>query len=125
MIAGALSVASGAAVGALCRWVISDSFNGRWAVMPAGTLICNLVGAFVIGVTLAAMAEFPQLSPNVRLFLVTGLLGALTTFSTFSNENVQMLMSGDVFRAFCHASVHLFGSLALTYLGYCSWRLFQ
>ena len=101
------AVASGAAVGASLRWALSYGFNKVWDVMPAGTLICNLVGAFVIGLLTAFFVQHPGVHPAVRLFVVTGLLGGLTTFSTFSMENVSMLMAGDWMRAFLHAGTHL------------------
>ena len=74
------AVASGAAVGASLRWALSYGFNKVWDVMPAGTLICNLVGAFVIGLLTAFFVQHPGVHPAVRLFVVTGLLGGLTTF---------------------------------------------
>ena len=112
-----LSVAAGAALGATLRWAISYWLNSRWEVLPAGTLLCNLLGGFVIGITLALFSTHISVSPMVRLLLVTGLLGGLTTFSSFSAENVTMLLSGDYLRSFLHAASHLTGSLAMTALG--------
>ena len=102
------AVASGAAVGASLRWALSYGFNKVWDVMPAGTLICNLAGAFVIGLLTAFFVQHPGVHPAVRLFVVTGLLGGLTTFSTFSMENVSMLMAGDWMRAFLHGGTPAF-----------------
>lgn len=119
---GALAVAAGAAIGALMRWGLSELLNGRFSLMPFGTLCANLIGALAIGVVLAWLSRHPECSPLVKLFLVTGLLGALTTFSTFSNENVQFLMQGAVLQAFVHAATHLFGSLCMTFLGYSMMR---
>lgn len=113
-----LAVGSGAAVGAVLRWALSYEFNGKLALLPAGTLIANLLGGFFAGVALAYFALHMEVSPWVRLFVVTGLLGGLTTFSTFSAENVTMLLDGDYLRSLTHAAIHLFGSFAMTALGF-------
>ncbi len=111
-----LAVSCGAAIGACLRWGLSEALNAKFAVIPAGTLAANLLGAFLIGAALAFFALRPM-PPEVKLFIVTGLLGGLTTFSTFSSENFQMLLAGDYLRALAHASIHLLGSLASTALG--------
>ncbi|MCI5850988.1 MAG: fluoride efflux transporter CrcB [Sutterellaceae bacterium] len=113
-----LSVGLGAAIGASLRWGLSYLLNSRWDAMPLGTLACNLSGAFAIGCAVAALIQHPEVPPLARLFLVTGLLGGLTTFSTFSSESVAMLMNGLWMKAFLHASAHLFGSLACTAAGF-------
>ncbi len=112
------AVGFGAACGAILRWALSCWFNRAWDVMPAGTLVANLLGAFVIGGVTAYLALNPGIPSWFRLFAVTGLLGGLTTFSTFSMENVSMLMAGAYGRAFCHAAVHLLGSLVMTGAGF-------
>jgi CrcB protein len=120
-----LCVGLGAAIGACLRWALSELLNSRFAVIPAGTLAANLLGAFLIGCTLAFFVLRP-VSPEVKLFCVTGLLGGLTTFSTFSSENFQMLLAGQYLRAFAHMAAHLAGSLACTALGFfCAARIFQ
>ena len=113
-----LAVGLGAALGAMLRWALSYWFNRVWDVMPTGTLLCNLVGAFVIGLVTAYLALHPALPAWVRLFAVTGLLGGLTTFSTFSMENVTLMTAGAWGRAFCHAAAHLLGSFAMTGAGF-------
>lgn len=113
-----LAVGSGAAVGACARWALSYLLNSRWAWMPLGTLACNLAGGLLIGALTAWFSTHLQISPVWRLFLVTGLLGGLTTFSTFSAEAVQMMMAGDWLRAFSHSCLHLFGSFAATALAF-------
>ncbi|MDO4936623.1 MAG: fluoride efflux transporter CrcB [Sutterellaceae bacterium] len=112
------AVASGAAIGAVLRWGLSYGLNGKFALLPAGTLVANLLGGFFAGVALAYFAMHAEVSPWVRLFVVTGILGGLTTFSTFSAENVTMLLEGDYLRSLTHAAVHLFGSFAMTALGF-------
>ncbi|HBC68806.1 MAG TPA: fluoride efflux transporter CrcB [Sutterella sp.] len=118
-----LAVGLGAAAGACVRWALSEALNSRLSFIPAGTLAANLIGAFAIGVLLALFAGRP-VSPQVKLFLMTGLLGGLTTFSTFSSENVQMLLAGEYLRSVAHAAVHLFGSLASTALGFAAGKHF-
>lgn len=117
LLASVASVATGAALGALLRWGLALRLNPLAGPIPLGTLAANLVGGYAIGLVLGWLAQHPELSPQWRLFLVTGLLGGLTTFSTFSAEVVQQLEQGRYAWALATASVHLFGSLALTALG--------
>jgi len=92
--------------------------DARVAVMlPNGTLAANLVGGYAIGLAIAWFAEHPGVPPEARLFLITGLLGGLTTFSTFSAEVVHLLQNARYGWAAGAASLHLFGSLAMTGLG--------
>lgn len=112
-----LAVGSGAALGAIARWALSYALNPRWAMMPAGTLTANLLGGFLIGIAVAFFSDQLTSSPVLRLFVVTGFLGGLTTFSTFSSENVAMLLSGEYVRAVAHAATHLVGTIAMTAVG--------
>lgn len=117
LLASVAAVATGAALGALLRWALALRLNPLGGSLPLGTLVANLAGGYAIGLVLGWLAQHPELSPQWRLFLVTGLLGGLTTFSTFSAEVVQQLEQGRYAWALATASVHLFGSLALTALG--------
>ncbi len=106
----------GASLGALARWQLSLWLNGGgW--LPLGTLAANLAGGWAIGVLVAVFDAQPGLDPAWRLVLVTGFLGALTTFSTFSIETVALLQSGRFGHALALAGLHLLGSLALTWVG--------
>lgn len=111
-----LAICVGACVGALARWGLSLWLNAG-GLMPWGTLAANLVGGYLVGVCVAVFQAMPQLDPAWRLALVTGFLGALTTFSSFSAEVVGMLMQQRHALAMATASLHLFGSLALTVAG--------
>ena len=111
-----LAVAAGAAIGALARWVASLWFNAQWAGFPLGTLLVNCAGGLLIGVALAFFERTP--SELLRLLLVTGFLGGLTTFSTFSGESLVLLQRGQFGLAFAHSAAHLVGSLACAALGY-------
>ncbi len=115
------AIALGATLGAWLRWGLSEWLASRSPV-PLGTLAANLVGGFLVGVAVAAFADRAELAPAWRLFIVTGFLGGLTTFSTFSAESVALLMRGDIGWAFGHAALHLFGSLALTAIGIATYR---
>ena len=114
-----LSVAAiciGASLGALARWGL-----GLWlsagSGFPYGTLAANLIGGYLVGVCVATFQALPQLDPVWRLALVTGFLGALTTFSSFSAEVVAMLQTQRYGLALGTAGLHLFGSLLLTLAG--------
>ena len=80
------SISIGAALGAILRWVLSERLNHVFPFLPPGTLTANLVGGYLIGVALMVFASLPNLSVEWRLFVITGFLGALTTFSTFSRS---------------------------------------
>jgi fluoride exporter len=111
-----LAICIGASLGALARWGL-----GLWltpgGVLPWGTLAANLVGGYLIGVAIAAFQAMPQLDPVWRLLLITGFLGGLTTFSSFSAEVVEFLMAGRYGLALLTAGLHVLGSLAMTVLG--------
>lgn len=112
-----IAISLGASVGALSRWQLSLWLNHGQAILPWGTLIANWVGAWLIGVAVVFFQSQTQLDPAWRLALVTGFLGALTTFSTFSVEVVSMLQHARYLLALGTAALHLLGSLALTLLG--------
>ncbi len=112
-----LAICFGASLGALARWRLGMWLSHSDALIPWGTLAANLIGGYLVGVCLGAFQHMPELDPVWRLVLVTGFLGALTTFSSFSAEVVTFLQQGRYTLALGTASVHLFGSLALTILG--------
>ncbi|MCO4093325.1 MAG: fluoride efflux transporter CrcB [Acidovorax sp.] len=111
-----LAICIGASAGALMRWRLGLWLN-TGGVLPWGTLAANLLGGYLVGVAIAAFQAMPQIDPVWRLALVTGLLGGLTTFSSFSAEVSQMLLAQRYALALGTAALHLAGSLALTVLG--------
>jgi CrcB protein len=111
-------VAVGAASGAWLRWALSLLLNPAHPHFPAGTWVANLIGGLLIGVALAWFARHPEVDAAWRLTAVTGFLGALTTFSTFSIESLLLLQKGQFAWAFLHSAAHLFGSLAAAAVGY-------
>ena len=112
-----VAIGVGAALGAWLRWWLGLRLNPLFAHLPLGTLTANLVGGYLIGVAVALFAFRPGLPPELRLFIVTGFLGGLTTFSAFSGEAVALLMSERWGWAVMHIGAHLVGSIALTVLG--------
>jgi CrcB protein len=111
-----LAICIGASLGALARWGLGLWLNPG-AVIPLGTLAANLVGGYLIGLCIAVFQAMPELDPVWRLALVTGFLGALTTFSSFSAEVVGLLLQQRYLWALGTAALHLFGSLLLTVAG--------
>ncbi|MDP3166750.1 MAG: fluoride efflux transporter CrcB [Hydrogenophaga sp.] len=112
-----IAICLGACVGALARWRLGLWLTTPGSLLPWGTLAANWVGAYAIGLSVAFFNAQPQLDPVWRLAIITGLLGALTTFSTFSAEVVTLLQQGRLVLASGVASLHLVGSLLLTWLG--------
>jgi fluoride exporter len=110
------AVGVGAAVGAWARWALSALFNSLLPNLPLGTLAANLVGGLLIGIVMGLAGPL-NLSVTLRLLIVTGFLGGLTTFSTFSAESVGTLMRGEYGWAILHGLAHLAGSLVLTGVG--------
>lgn len=117
------AICIGASLGALARWGLGLWLNPG-AVLPLGTLAANLIGGYLVGVCVAVFQALPHLDPVWRLALVTGFLGALTTFSSFSAEVVGMLGQQRYALAFGTAGLHLFGSLLLTVAGIRSASIF-
>jgi fluoride exporter len=118
------AVGLGAALGAWLRWAFSAWLNPMVPALPLGTLASNLIGGYLVGVAVAYFAANGSINPEWRLLCITGFLGGLTTFSTFSAESVQLLMAGDYAPAFVHSATHLFGSLVATFLGFLTYRNF-
>lgn len=118
-----LAVGVGAAFGAWLRWWLGMLLNPVFPTMPLGTLAANLLGGYLVGLAIAYFAQNASLPPEARLFVITGFLGGLTTFSTFSAEIVTLIAREQFAWALMSASAHLFGSLSMTALGIWSFRL--
>lgn len=117
-----LAVGLGAAIGAWLRWGLGLLLNAVHPQLPIGTVLANLGGAYFIGIAVAFFAAMPALSPEWRLFVVTGFLGGLTTFSTFSAESMMLLQRGDYVWALGHSVLHLAGSLVLCIAGFATYK---
>ncbi|HZQ61038.1 MAG TPA: fluoride efflux transporter CrcB [Casimicrobiaceae bacterium] len=116
------AVGIGAALGAWLRWALAAMLNPRSGAYPLGTLAANLVGGYLVGVAVAFFAARQDIGPEARLFIITGFLGGLTTFSTFSSEVTQLLLRGEYAGAGGLAVVHLVGSVVLTIAGIATFR---
>jgi CrcB protein len=117
VILSIVAISIGAALGALLRWLLSVQLNALFPSVPPGTLAANLVGGYLIGLAIAFFSQHPELSPQWRLFIVTGFLGGLTTFSTFSAEVVGRLSEGRIGWALGTVAIHVLGSIGMTLLG--------
>ena len=122
MLTQILAISFGAALGALLRWSLGLWLNPLFTPIPLGTLVANLLGGYLIGISVMLFSHFANLPAEARLFVITGCLGALTTFSTFSSEVVNLLMRGQLGWAISAASLHLAGSLSMTWLGIQTFR---
>ncbi len=112
-----LAVGLGAALGAWARWLLGLLLNPLLIALPLGTLAANLIGGYLIGVAVALFHLNTHFPLAWKLFAITGFLGGLTTFSTFSAEVVERLLAGQPLLAIGLACIHLTGSLLATYLG--------
>ncbi len=115
--AGFIAVGIGAALGAWMRWGLGIGFNALVPNLPLGTLAANLVGGYLVGVAVELFSQQGGLPADMRLFVITGFLGGLTTFSTFSAEAVGLLMQSRYAWAMLMIASHLLGSIILTVLG--------
>lgn len=117
MLGSVLAVAAGGALGCICRWLLGLGLNALFPAIPPGTLLANLIGAYLVGIALAVFAGHAELAPHWRLLVITGFLGGLTTFSSFSGETVMLLREGKLALAMTAIGLHLGGSLLLTAAG--------
>lgn len=125
MLKSILVISIGASVGAVLRWFLGISLNSLFPAIPPGTLAANLIGGYLIGVAIAIFANNLGLSPEWRLLVITGFLGGLTTFSTFSAEATSLIQQGRLLWATGIIGVHVAGSLTMTLLGLASVALFK
>ncbi len=117
MLQSMLVIAGGGATGAVLRWLLSLGLNPLSPILPLGTLTANLLGGYLIGVVLSLLQALPDLNPLWRLFLVTGFLGGLTTFSTFTSEIMLMLEQQRLYLALFTIALHVAGSLLAMAVG--------
>jgi CrcB protein len=125
MIYSIVAIASGAGFGALLRWFLGLKFNSIYPAIPLGTLSANLLGGYLIGIAITFFATNSALPTEWRLFIITGFLGGLTTFSTFSAEIVTSIQEGRLAHAAFGVLLHVGGSLMMTFLGIVSLMYLQ
>ena len=110
-------ISVGAAAGAVLRWLLGLGINGLFPAIPPGTLAANLIGGYLVGIAMESLSVPLGMAPELRLLVITGFLGGLTTFSTFSAEVAQLLQQGRVALAGIEIAAHVVGSVVLTILG--------
>lgn len=120
-----IAIGAGAAVGAWLRWGLGLWLNPLFPTVPMGTLAANLAGGYLIGLAMAFFAEHPGLAPEVRLLVITGFLGGLTTFSTFSAEVFTLISRQQWMWGATAAFLHLAGSLLMTGLGVLTFKFLK
>jgi fluoride exporter len=123
MLLSVCAIALGAALGALLRWYFATRLNALFPQLPPGTLAANILGGYLIGIAMAVFLANPVLSREWQLLTVTGFLGGLTTFSTFSAEVVTALIEGRSIWAISTIAVHVTGSILMTLCGVGTVRL--
>ena len=114
---GFIAVGVGAALGAWLRWWLGIALNVITPNLPLGTLAANLIGGYLVGVAIEVFSQQGALPVEMRLFVITGFLGGLTTFSSFSAEAVGLLMGSRYAWAILLISSHLVGSIVMTVAG--------
>lgn len=117
-----VAVGIGAVAGAWLRWGLVGWLNPILPTLPLGTLVANVAGGYLVGMAVAFFSTNASVAPEWRLACITGFLGALTTFSTFSAEAVHLLQAGRYGWVLLHSGAHLFGAIGATALGFASWR---
>ncbi|MBA3013915.1 MAG: fluoride efflux transporter CrcB [Proteobacteria bacterium] len=117
MTSSILAISLGASAGAVSRWLLGVFFNTLFPMIPPGTLTANLIGCYLVGIAVVFFASHPILAPEWRLLVITGFLGGLTTFSTFSAEVISLIQQGRLLWAGGSVALHVTGSLAMTMLG--------
>lgn len=125
MLYSVIAISIGASCGALLRWLAALTLNHHFPIIPFGTLLANLVGGYLIGVALSFFSHHPSIAPEWKLMIVTGFLGGMTTFSTFSAEVVALFQQDKFLWAGLHIVSHVAGSIAATFLGLISFSLLK
>ena len=125
MLYSIICISLGASIGAVLRWLLGTFLNALFPAIPPGTLVANLVGGYLIGIALSFFTQNPTLSPEWRLLIITGFLGGLTTFSTFSAEIVLLLQQSRLWMASIAITTHVIGTLGMTLLGIGTFFLFK
>lgn len=120
-----IAVGAGAAIGAWLRWGLGLALNPYFLMVPLGTLVANLLGGLLMGMVVGLIQVLPTLAPPLKLLLTTGLLGGLTTFSTFSAEGLHLVQRGEWGWLAVHTVAHVVGALVMAAAGYAvfnAWR---
>ena len=119
------AISLGASLGAVLRWTFGILLNPIYSAIPLGTVCANLLGGYLIGLAMAVFEQHAEIAPEWRLLIITGFLGGLTTFSTFSAEVTKMLHDGLFTLALGTILIHVVGSIMLTILGIYTYQFFK
>src|SRR5690625_7315535 len=125
MVKALASIALGATLGAWLRWLLSIKFNALWVVMPLGTYLANSIAGYIAGLALAFFTHWPNLSPEWRLFVLTGFCGALSTFSSFSLVVFESFQHERIFYGLLTIFLHVFSALSTTASRLLSYMFFR
>jgi len=119
-LTNALLVGSGGFVGAICRYALGGLIQRNWTILllPSGTLVVNLLGCLLIGLVVGLIDSRGMFGPGARLFLLAGLLGGFTTFSTFGYDTLTLIRNADILRASMYVLIHVVAGVALVWAGY-------
>ena len=113
-----LYIGLAAAIGAWSRWGIGILLNTMHPIFPLGTLTVNLIGGYLMGISMSTFKLFNDLSPDLKLIINIGFLGGLTTFSAFTAEVFQLLQKNEFAASLILVALHVIGSLLMAYLGW-------
>jgi CrcB protein len=113
-----LYIGLAAALGAWSRWGVGILLNTMHPIFPLGTLTVNLIGGYLMGISMGAFELFSELSPDLKLIINIGFLGGLTTFSAFTAEVFQLLQKNEFVASLTLVALHVIGSLLMAYLGW-------
>ena len=117
-MASIMAVALGGAIGAVLRYmVVTVLANFSLILMPLGVILCNIVGSFLLGILIAWSLKDPLISENMKVFFQVGILGAFTTFSTFSLDAVDLILKNRIFDAFLYISASVILAIGFLFLG--------
>jgi fluoride exporter len=121
MFKNVLIIGAGGFIGSVARYFVSRlNLTVSFLAIPVGTLIVNVLGSFIIGVLTGMAGKSDLLTNEWRLFLMVGICGGFTTFSTFTSENLMLLHNGQIGSLFLYTSLSLILGFAAVYLGYAS-----
>ncbi len=124
MIKNLLLVGLGGSIGSMARYLISRlCTHVEWLSVPIGTLIVNIMGSLLIGFLIGISEKSPILTVELRMFLMVGLCGGFTTFSSFTGENLMMMRSGQFLSLFLYTGLSILLGFTAVWFGYLATKL--
>jgi len=124
MLKNILLIGLGGSIGSIARYLVSRLNNQvEWLSIPVGTLAVNVIGSFLIGFLIGISEKSPILTVELRMFLMVGLCGGFTTFSSFSGENLMLMRNGQFLPLFLYTGLSILLGFTAVYFGYFSTKL--